>query len=96
MESYNRELNVTETYDWYNFKNNDKVDDLMKIPESELNEYMKTKIAAIKAPKKITFWAGLSILLSFSELNTLSLLAINIPYFVGPSLIGVDIISKAS
>ncbi len=44
MEQYNKELNVDIQYDWYNFINNDRVDDLMKIPENELNEYMSKKI----------------------------------------------------
>ena len=37
-------LNTEEDYDWYNFVNNDRVDDLMKIPEKELNDYMSKKI----------------------------------------------------
>ena len=53
MDEYNQELNVDETYDWYNFINNDKVDDLMKIPENELNEYMKTKILEDEKLKKL-------------------------------------------
>jgi len=44
MELYNKELNVEQEYDWYNFVNNDRVDDLMKIPEEELKEYMNKKI----------------------------------------------------
>ena len=44
MEQYNKELNIEQEYDWYNFTNNDRVDDLMKIPETELNEYMDKKI----------------------------------------------------
>ena len=44
MELYNKELNIEKEYDWYNFINNDRVDDLMKIPEEELNEYMNKKI----------------------------------------------------
>ena len=45
MESYNKELNIEKTdYYWYNFLNIDRVDDLMKIPEEELNEYMNKKI----------------------------------------------------
>ena len=44
MEEYNRELNVEEKYDWYNFVNIDREDDLMKIPEKDLNEYMVSKI----------------------------------------------------
>jgi len=44
MEQYDKELNVEQEYDWYNFINNDRVDDLMKIPENELQEYMDKKI----------------------------------------------------
>ena len=44
MIDYNKELNVNEEYDWYNFKNKDREDDLMKIPEKELNDYMIQKI----------------------------------------------------
>ena len=44
MEQYDKELNIEQEYDWYNFINNDRVDDLMKIPENELQEYMDKKI----------------------------------------------------
>ena len=44
MKYYNKELNVEEEYDWYNFVNIDREEDLMKIPEKELNEYMIKKI----------------------------------------------------
>ena len=44
MKEYNRELNVEEEYDWYSFINKDREDDLMKIPEKELNDYMISKI----------------------------------------------------
>ena len=44
MELYNKELNIEQEYDWYNFINNDRVDDLMKIPDEELNQYMNKKI----------------------------------------------------
>lgn len=43
MESYDKELNVEQEYDWYNFINIDKVDDLMKIPDNELKDYMSKK-----------------------------------------------------
>ena len=45
MQYYNKELNVEEEYDWYSFVNIDREDDLMKIPEKELNEYMIKKIS---------------------------------------------------
>ena len=45
MILYNKELNVDEQYDWYNFINKDREDDLMKIPEQELNNYMVKKIS---------------------------------------------------
>lgn len=44
MESYDKELNVEQEYDWYNFINIDKVDDLMKIPDNELKDYMSKKV----------------------------------------------------
>ena len=33
MQYYNKELNIEEDYDWYNFVNIDREDDLMKIPK---------------------------------------------------------------
>ena len=45
MQYYNKELNVNEEYDWYSFINVDREDDLLKIPEKELNDYMIKKIA---------------------------------------------------
>ena len=44
MNYYNKELNIQEEYDWYSFINTDREDDLLKIPEKELNDYMVKKI----------------------------------------------------
>ena len=56
MKEYNRELNVEEEYDWYSFINKDREDDLMKIPEKELNDYM---ISKIKEDNKLRILFGL-------------------------------------
>lgn len=44
IEEYNAVLNVEEEYDWYHFENHDTIQDLMEVPEPELQEYMKQKI----------------------------------------------------
>ena len=58
MIEYNKELNVNEEYDWYNFVNKDREDDLMKIPEKELNDYMVQKI---KEDNKLKILFGIEI-----------------------------------
>ena len=44
IDEYNAILNNDEKYDWFSFENKDTVEDLLHIPENELNEYMKQKI----------------------------------------------------
>ena len=44
ITEYNNILGVEESYDWENFENKDNVQDLKKIPEDELNEYMLKRV----------------------------------------------------
>ena len=53
IDDYNKILRKEENYDWFNFENKDSVQDLMKIPEEELKNYMNKKIETDEKLKKI-------------------------------------------
>ena len=53
IDDYNKILKKEENYDWFNFENKDSVQDLMKIPEDELKNYMNKKIEQDEKLKKI-------------------------------------------
>lgn len=44
IDEYNAILSNDEQYDWFSFENKDTVQDLLSIPDEELNTYMRKKI----------------------------------------------------
>ena len=44
IEEYNSILGIEEKYDWENFENKDNIQDLKKIPDNEIDEYMIKRV----------------------------------------------------